>query len=615
MTHLNRTRNLTLYLLLGAIVLAAFAIRVYRLDAVPLRGDEAYSVVHWTATPFTDRWEQLWRDEPAPVGAFTMYWLWTGLAGDSEFATRYLSLLGSVVGAAVVMALARRFFQSWRLAAFAGLMWVAHPFLIWHAQDARVYGTLAALSPLAFYWLLRALDAEEAHQSNGFWRTWGPYIGLQTAALYIYYLEPFWLVVQGLYVLLLMDRRLLLRAIRAWLVIGVLLIPVLAQLYTLMFVSEYQGNAESAGAVLLFEWFVPTLLFGENRWNVGAGLLVAGLILAGLVVYMRRNNPRVGRLLLLWILVPVVLLYGASFVSSFFRPRYVQTIIPALILALVACGVVIRAWLPGVTLRRVAPGMLTVGFLLIAAVEVRDYFFVAPSKSPDWPSLIAYLEPRLDDDTTVIFDTPDPGIEYYFPDRGHPLILPFGFYDIDWQPIIDRLLDEPGERVYLLNGLLSGEVGAYLQASVQHIPGDTRPNVVHYRSWQVDSAEIAVSSEATFPDLAIFRGYSLLPDATAILLYWEPLAQADRDYSILLHLEHAETGAVVVLDHPLAAWQISMQTWEPGRLYRDPVALPPDLPPGDYTIRVGLYDQSPENAVRIDGVADDSWAAGDMTVD
>jgi hypothetical protein len=86
------------WLLLAALLLAAFVLRIHRLDAVPLRGDEAYSVVHWTATPFSERWGKLVRDEPAPVGAFTMYWIWNGLVGKSAFATRYLSLLGNVAG-------------------------------------------------------------------------------------------------------------------------------------------------------------------------------------------------------------------------------------------------------------------------------------------------------------------------------------------------------------------------------------------------------------------------------------------------------------------------------------------------------------------------------------
>src|SRR5688572_9174873 len=102
--------------LIVVIALLAFALRVYRLDAVDLRGDEAYSVMHWTATPFSERWIKLWREEPAPAGAFVMYWAWNSAVGKSVFATRYLSLMGNVLGLAVTAALAQRLLRDRRLA-------------------------------------------------------------------------------------------------------------------------------------------------------------------------------------------------------------------------------------------------------------------------------------------------------------------------------------------------------------------------------------------------------------------------------------------------------------------------------------------------------------------
>ncbi|NDJ54315.1 MAG: hypothetical protein GYB68_14685, partial [Chloroflexi bacterium] len=36
---------------LAALLLVGFALRLYRLEAQPLSGDEAYSVVVWTQTP------------------------------------------------------------------------------------------------------------------------------------------------------------------------------------------------------------------------------------------------------------------------------------------------------------------------------------------------------------------------------------------------------------------------------------------------------------------------------------------------------------------------------------------------------------------------------------
>jgi hypothetical protein len=582
------------YALLVTLLLIAAALRLSDLGGVPLRGDEAYSVVHWTATPFSEDWWQLWRDEPAPAGAFTMYWLWTGLVGESEMALRLISVLGNLLGAAAIVALGRRVFGGWLPGLLAGLLWAVHPFLIWHAQDARVYGVLSGLSPLAFYWLLRALEGER--------RAWPAYVGLQTLALYLYYLEPFWMAAQGAYVLLGRDRQALRRLIGAWIVIGVLYLPVAAQLYTLMVVSEYQGNAQGAELGALFSWFVPTLLFGDNTWPVAAGVIVAGALLAGLIAYARRFDRRDGLLLALWAFLPVILLTGASLVSDFFRPRYVMTVIPALILALVALTRFHAAL-------RVALTLLIVG---ASVVEIRDYTVNDPPKAPDWPGLMAYLEPRLTPHTTVLFDAPDPGIEYYFPAVGAPYILPLDWYATDWQAELDRLLREE-DAVFLMSGPFSGQAAAYLQGRAQTVPGDRWPNVNQFRPWEVDPREIAQPLDLRFGDVAVLRGVTLL-GSTTLMLYWEPLARTEVDYSVLLHLEIAPDAPVIALDHAPAAAIISTRTWEPGVVYRDPVALPADLAPGTYTIRVGLYPAGQPDA-RLAAAGDDRPVVGTLVID
>ncbi|MFW5748554.1 MAG: glycosyltransferase family 39 protein [Chloroflexota bacterium] len=587
-------------------MLAAFALRLYELDTVPLRGDEAYSVVHWTAAPFSDDWWTLWRAEPAPVGAFILYWLWDGMAGDSPFAFRYLSMLGNVIGLAVLVALARRLTGSARLALVAGVLWAVHPYLVWYAQDARIYGVLSALSPLAFYWLVRAVDAYRTgggQAQSRFWRVWAPYIIFQTLALYLYFLEPFWLAAQGVYVLALAllvhpARAGLLRgAVQAWAAILILIVPVLLQLHAVIVGSGYQGNAESASLTLLFSEFVPTLLFGENTWPVWAGLLTAVLIVAGLVAASRTtgDDRRPVWLVSAWVGVPLLLLVGASLVSDFLRPRYVQTVIPGLLLALVLIGAWAARVLPQAlrdqpvlrSLMRALPLTAAAAFIMISLVEVNDYFTVDPPKAPDWPGLMTYLEARSTPQTAVITGQPDPAQEYYFDGPGTLVILPLDWYETDWQSELSAIL-RAHDTVFLLASDRTGPAAAYLQSEAQPIPGDTYPGVAQFRLWPVDPAEIAQPVDARFGDVAVLRGYTLLADTT-LLLYWEALAVTAADHSVLLHLEPASGGPVVVLDHAPAGGVISTRIWQPGTLYRDPVALPVDLAPGVYTLRVGLY--------------------------
>ena len=546
------------------LLLVAFALRLYRLDAVSLRGDEAYSVVHWTAPPFGERWDSLIRDEPAPVGAFTLYWAWAGLAGTTEFAVRYLSVLGNVTGLAVVIVLARRLLRRTRLALLVGVLWALHPFLIWHAQDARVYGVLSALTPLTFYWWARLVDDDGPR--------W-PYVLMQTLAIYLYYLEPFWIAAQGLYLLLTRPQRIR-RALSAWVVVGVLSLPVLIQLYGLLFVSEYRGTASDADPALLFSWFVPTLMFGENTVPVWVGGGFVLLLAAGLISLRER---RTAVLLASWLFVPVLLLLGASFFSSFFRPRYVITIIPALLIALVAVSARIE--------RRFVPPLTVLAIGLISLVEVNNYFYNDPPKARDWPALVNGVAAEASD--VMIFNTPDPAIEYYLDTPVY--ILPIGWQEMAWQAEMDRLVRQY-RRVFVLTGQDTAVISQYLGSIAQPIPGDVYPGVSQYRQWPVWRGEIETSLDLPINDIAVLRGYTTEAN-TALILYWQPLAQTETEYSVLLHLERTpDAPPDAVLDHAVAAAVVSTRTWTPGTLYRDPVALPPDLPPGAYTIWVGLYE-------------------------
>ena len=571
-----------LWLGLAVLFFITFLIRIYHLDAVDLRGDEGYSVVHWTATPFSDAWMKLAKEEPHPMGAYTMYWAWNGLVGKSVFATRLLSVFGNLIGAAVVIAIARRLFTHWWIICAVGILWMLNPFLIWHAQDARTYGVLSALTPLTFYWLLRTIDHPDSSQRL---RVWLPYILLQTAAIYIYYFEAFWLMAQGLYVLSLRRVDVLKQAFKAWLVAGILSIPVGLQLYWLLFVSDYQGTASDASVSMLFEWFVPTLLFGQNTISIFLGISFVLIFIGGLYLVQRRYQS--ARLFLLWYLIPPFLLLIASNFSSFFRPRYVTTVIPALIV-----GMVIIAFYGIESLsKNKRNGVYAVGLLVlivggVSIVEIYDYYQTDTPKAPDWQGLTDYLEARTTDNDIVIFGQPDPAIEYYY--QGNLNFIPLETYDVE---VVFSDILATYDGIFLLSGERTAEVGQYLQANAQHIEGDTYQGVNQFRSWEVNPREIQYPLDIQFGDVVVLQGYTLLEGDTGgkiLFLYWNPLKTTETDHSILVHLvtgEQNDDPVVGVHDHGVAYGIISTRLWQTGDLIRDPVALPE----GQYWIRVGMY--------------------------
>ncbi len=597
----------TLWLTLAGLFLVAFALRVYRLDAVDLRGDEAYTVMLWTVTPFSQAWMELAREEPHPVGAFVVYWAWTGLVGHSVFAVRLLSVLGNLVGMAVFVTLARRFFRRWLLGLVLALLWLINPFFLWHAQDARTYSVLSGLSPLCFYLFLRLTN----HPDTPFYK-WIPYIVVQTLLLYLHYFELLWLVAQGLYLLSLRDHALLRRALKAWAIIGVLAIPVAVQAYYLVFVSQFQSTIVEADWRLLFSNFLPTLLFGDNTISLALGILLAVLILGGLAyTIIKQKSPHL-RLVFLWVVVPPLLLYLVSkWTNPNFLPRYMITITPALLIAIVA----VVDNLPPPKFRPYLLLGVTMGLCVVSLHEINDYFFNDPPKSPNWHTLATYLESRTTTHDVIMSGSADPALDYYYNGSADIYNVPIG----NANPVDEfAWLTDHYSGFYLLASDRTNFADAYLREHTQAIYGDTYPGVVQYRHWVVPPTEIEHPLAIQFGDVAILRGYTVLDgagDSIIILLYWEALRQTSTQHSVLVHFvsEVGEPGPppTAVLDHGIANAIISTTAWQSGGLYRDPVIVPIDnIPPGQYTLRIGLYETDTGIKLPIEDAAAESTYQG-----
>jgi hypothetical protein len=95
----------------------------------------------------------------------------------------------------------------------------------------------------------------------------------------------------------------------------------------------------------------------------------------------------------------------------------------------------------------------------------------------------------------------------------------------------------------------------------------------------------------SFADAIILRGWQIEPtdETLAVTLVWQAQTPISQDYTAFVHLLN-ETGELIAqLDRPPAGYPTS--TWRVGELVRDTyrVPLPPDLPPGQYTVQTGFY--------------------------
>ncbi|HXV42924.1 MAG TPA: glycosyltransferase family 39 protein, partial [Anaerolineae bacterium] len=88
--------NSTQKLIILSVTLLAFLLRAYRLEAQSYWIEEAWTL-YFARLPMSELWRSLLTEEPKPPFYYfaTLYWI--RLAGDSEYALRFFSLVFGVM--------------------------------------------------------------------------------------------------------------------------------------------------------------------------------------------------------------------------------------------------------------------------------------------------------------------------------------------------------------------------------------------------------------------------------------------------------------------------------------------------------------------------------------
>jgi len=159
--------------------------------------------------------------------------------------------------------------------------------------------------------------------------------------------------------------------------------------------------------------------------------------------------------------------------------------------------------------------------------------------------------------------------------------------------------------------LLRVEVGLYDPQAEQDL-GSVR----------VGEAKLAPAGAQALPDHALgvelidgiaLRGYDLSAESVAageaitLTLHWEARGVPSADYQVFVHLVGAGPEPVAQGDGPPLMGDYPTRVWSPGERIVDPhvVALPADLPAGQYRLLVGMYAlETLARLARLDGAGD-----------
>ncbi len=347
-------------------------------------------------------------------------------------------------------------------AALTALLMAVAPYLVWYGQEAKMYAGLTLLVPASLW-----LTAEAA--SHGRWWRWALLYIVTTLAIYIHVLAALIVPVQALWLLILPSAGL---PARRWRVTGVYLAALCLPYLPLaiwqagMWLSTFETGHRFVplGDILLVLAAVFSLGVqpGQRFFSLLPFMLA---LVSGVLLWVfqaqRRLRQRIsgpGRcvvLLLIWLGLPPLLIYGISLGMPIFTERYLIWTMPPF-LALIALGIIAlaRTWRP-------------LGLLVLAAIVALSINGIVsqahqPIKS-DFRSAAQYVVQHMQPGDLLIYQIPyiRYTFTYYSSGRGDPDDASLRWLD---GPYTNRGMSEAEVDAFLTTGV-DGAAAVWLIAS------------------------------------------------------------------------------------------------------------------------------------------------------
>jgi len=505
---------------IAAILLLAFALRLYRLGYQSIWYDEGVSI-HLAQKSLAALTAHTAGDIHPPLYYYLLHF-WIKAAGSSEFAVAFLSLSFDLLLVPLVYCIGRHLYNP-MVGSLAALLVAISPYNLWYSQEMRMYTLGASLGLVSLYSLLRLLAHAEGRiqdtgcrMQNAECRVyWVGYVLSAALGLYTLYYFVFLLVFLNLFVLgwWLWVRRQGVRASVLWhwglaqLAVFLLYLPWLPiALHQAMdppvppwraFIPFWQVVVESWSALALGQSVEPRAI-----WPV---LLTIAIIYSLGVVYTgtgfkTQDTPlRLARACILWgyTFVPVLAIYLASLWTPLFHVRYVFTYSPAFYI-LLAAGLV---WLR----ERQRPGLWLVLSLIVvaSAYSIYNFHFDPRYAADDHRAAVEYIADRWRPGDAILINA---GYTY-------PTFLYYYNGPIVWR---GRLVDYEGRAdgragpVLLQTGSIGGTANL----------GWGNPQSDFYPTTEDETVQALERVFAHHPRLWVFRVYDTVTDPGGFIRSW-----------------------------------------------------------------------------------------------
>jgi mannosyltransferase len=637
--NVSRPRN-TIWILL--LTLAAAVLQFLALDAQSLWYDEGFSA--WISRLPPDEIVALTAADVQPPLYYLLLHRWIALAGDTEYALRFLSAAFAILAVPLLWQLARHLRLHQQAASAAALLVAVSPLWLWYGREVRMYSLALALLLSAGLPLLALFEFR-----SGITRRWqhaAAFAALMTAALYTHYYVWFVFGAWAL-VALVPGWRSRSRAFRLPLATAFVLpvlafvpwVSVAAQRLTTD-VSYWDGILSLRQVVesTLGSWMtghtVQEALSIPLGWGGGVLALVGAVLLArragsptvrgGLVERgLEAMSPRFYHwlLLVLWLILPFLALIAISWSRPKFHARYLIFAAPAFLLLL-------GALLGELWLRRWAGRVLSITLLacLVAVSLLANWnLFQNPAYAKtDWRGAVAYLEQHRqpDEPIVVVSGHARPVFDYYFGVQENVVYLPPS-PTLDTTAVLNVFAaTELAHRlqgagvVWLLNWQDEVVDPEGVVPALLRLAGGTGVVVPQFMGLRLTRWELPPSAPlgaAIQPEHALdsnfggdlkLLGWKTPPapapvdEGFAISLYWTAQRTLEADYKVRVRVVDAAGVEYGAVDQRPTSYYLPTPRWEPGvpRLASLVIPLEPGTPPGEYWVRVSVYDEATQVA-------------------
>lgn len=587
-----------------ALLLLAYALRVFLLDGHNLWGDEAwsYTVSGWPLS------QVIASDaETNPPLYHVLLFAMRQLIGVTPFALRYLSVICGVFVVAILWRIGRvlggRKVSMWTIAVAA-----VSPFLVFYSQEARMYGPalVGTSGSLLFCTILFAQTRRKQKPPLTHWLLYGLFSLIGVLSHYHAFAM---LVAQAVFVMgwaLLAGSGMWLRLrpwLLAWIGMALVFLPWL-WIHSRFLGGKVSGRFAEWTLIRLAEIVQRTLTaFGvgttvdsaESRY---AWLIVLIATLGALYLWRSRRWTAI----LPGVVLGVGLLFGwlVNPIMPFFYERYLLVIMPAFVL-LVGAGVA------GFGRKQPIFSLIPFAIVLIASgIALHNYFFDSHYAKGGYGDLMAQIDTQKQPGDVILLNNPlqESLYSYYGPgDVAAEMIPRERLIDsADAAAYFARVTDG-FRRVWLVEHGNSAEydperkAAAWLAtngsfAAFQSFPG-SQLSLYVLAAPQAPAVPLAV----TLGDSVRLTGFSLESDQVQagqpllLTLFWEGMRPMDRDYTVFVHLVDENGQLVAQTDGQPGGGTRPTSGWQPGEGVQDSYAVPlaTDIAPGDYTLQVGMY--------------------------